>query len=367
MTECDEYRPNELLSVTTEQAGWKDEPSLLAVDPFATRTFELSSADLLRGLAELGGGRSRDGIETTLQETLDLSADEAADLFAQLVEAGLLRSGHRRESRVDAWDANGWQPALEYHEYVRDYQFIDEAVEESEHEDIEGMETEIMQTYRAQEEPPAIYREYDVDERIELPSPEDADRVSVADALSTSLFGRADPADGTLDERTLSAVLFYAFGETGTLQTEHQGPKLTKPVPSGGARHPTEGYVAVFDGAALPAGVYHYSVRDHALERLSDTAPEKPLLWGIDADPAALIGCSSVVERSMWRYREPRTYRVLLHDIGHVLETLRLTARAHGVSTMTGFKFDDDYLEELFGLEHADEPLLAYATLSTDQ
>ncbi|ELY81958.1 SagB/ThcOx family dehydrogenase [Natrinema gari] len=367
MTRTVEYTRNELLSVTTEQAGRTEEPSLLAIDPLATRTFELSSAEVLRGLAEIDGRYSRDELEETLLETLDLSADAAAALVADLIEAGFLRPADRHGSRTASWEATGWRAALEYHEYIRDYPFIDEAVENSDYEDVKGMETEIMREYRAREEPPAIYKDYDIDERIELPPVEEAERVSVADALSTSLFGRADSTRDALDARTLAAILYFAFGETGKLQTEHQGPKLRKPVPSGGARHPTEGYVAVFEAADLPAGIYHYSVREHALERLPiDTDPEKPLLWGIDSDPAALIGCTSVVERSMWRYREPRTYRVLLHDLGHVLETLRITARAAGLTTMAGFKFDDEYLEDCFGVDHAEEPLLAYAALSTD-
>lgn len=367
MAEGTKFKRNRLLSVTTEQAGRRDDPAVLAVDPYESRSFTLSNVEIVRGLSAIDDARTRDDIESTLRDVLDASETEASELFEDMVDAGFLRPVDDSEDG-DEWIENGWRDALEFYEFICDYPFIDDVVDDTEYDSPYEMEDDLMEEYVEREDVPDIYQDYETAERIELPDPEEASSVSVSEVLSTSLSTESDADCDGIDAHTLSAVLYFAFGETGKVETKYQGQFLTKTVPSGGARHPSEGYVAVFDVDDVPAGIYHYSVRHHALERVSDdTDPQIPEIPKADFEPSAIIGVASMVGRNMWRYREPRTYRVLFHDAGHVLETLRLVSRSYGCTTLSGFKFDDEWFERYFGLDTGKEPLFAYVALDDER
>lgn len=65
----------------------------------------------------------------------------------------------------------------------------------------------------------------------------------------------------------------------------------------------------------------------------------------------------------MWRYREPRSYRVVLNDLGHLSETVRLVATALGTEVYFGHGFIDSALEDLIGVNGAEEPALRFVAL----
>jgi len=168
----------------------------------------------------------------------------------------------------------------------------------------------------------------------------------------------------SIDLGQISTLLYASFGETGWVEFPHQGRFLLKTSPSGGARHPTEAYVYSID-TELPQGLYHYSVAENALVRLPQKVEPDLLLdaaYELRTGPhfpvRLVVVLTSVVARSMWRYREPRSYRVLLNDVGHVLETLKIVAKAVGLETYFGHGFHDDQLEQLLGVSSAEEPAL---------
>ncbi len=47
--------------------------------------------------------------------------------------------------------------------------------------------------------------------------------------------------------------------------------------------------------------------------------------------PQALIVVTAVFARNMYRYREPRTFRTVFMDVGHLLGTFEMVASALGV------------------------------------
>lgn len=354
---------NQLTSITTEQAGWSSDPSLIVVNPYKTGTFELSDVDILKCLLEIDTRETRVEIESRLGKRLEISEEATAELFEGALTAGLLRSVGV-EDGANQWLESSWYGAFQYHMYIRDYPFIDNIVSETEYENVYEMEESFMSSYSEEKPAPPVYKKVDRDRRINLPSPSEELPISFSEAIETSLYETSGSKAATLDCEMLSNILFFSFGETGDVEFPHQGRKLLKAVPSGGARHPTEGYLVVFKDGEIPAGCYHYSVRTHSLDQLSDDKPKKPRIIGTDFDPVAIIGCSSTIERSMWRYREPRTYRVLYHDVGHILESLRLISRGYGLSTLARCKFNDDFLEQWFGRDYFSDPIMAYMAIA---
>lgn len=127
----------------------------------------------------------------------------------------------------------------------------------------------------------------------------------------------------------LSKILDYTFGAFGTLKGKH-GVFLHKISPSGGARHPSEGLVVLSENLDhIPAGIYSYDFSEKALV---DSEPEdvKALILDRFKNCKAAIIVRSRVERPMWRYREPRSYRPIVVDAGHIVETARLLCDHYG-------------------------------------
>src|SRR5437867_6654996 len=78
------------------------------------------------------------------------------------------------------------------------------------------------------------------------------------------------------------------------------------------------------------AGVYHYALREHALEQrcVLSKAAWSTLAAGLPAS-AFLVGLTSVHWREAWKYGE-RAYRYCQHDAGHALGALCFAAAALG-------------------------------------
>ncbi len=98
--------------------------------------------------------------------------------------------------------------------------------------------------------------------------------------------------------------------------------------PSSGDLHPTEGYLFLpaLEGVSATAGLWHYEVYGHALERRT---PIPEAVWaGLTAGlPAGgfLVGLSSIAWRESWKYGE-RALRYCHLDVGHALGALALSA-----------------------------------------
>lgn len=314
----------------------------------------------------------RSDIEAFAEREYDLDPEESADLVGRLVDDGFLvgrdSAAADLEARAAEWEQYNWDDAVDYYLNVLDFPFAD-------YNDPEGIrqERDRMASYREEEEPPDVYRTYEDAEEVPLPDPDAIDEEpSLSDGLRYALLpGNTHDADRQVDETLLSTLLFYTFGQTGTISSEIQGEFITRTSPSGGARHPTEAYVAAFDVDGVEPGLYHYSVKNHALERLAggdvrDRLEEHvPELVGYPLSPSFVVLFTAVVERSMWRYREPRTYRVIHHDIGHLMETLRVACNCFDLSSHFNFGFDDSGVESLLPHDPLDEPVFAYGVVGT--
>jgi len=60
----------------------------------------------------------------------------------------------------------------------------------------------------------------------------------------------------------------------------------------------------------------------------------------------------------MWRYRDSRSYRVILIDVGHVLMNFRACCEALGLAYFCGQGFSDSALCSLLDLDQEAEPAM---------
>lgn len=81
------------------------------------------------------------------------------------------------------------------------------------------------------------------------------------------------------------------------------------------------------------------------------------------SDCAALLIYTAVPARTRWRYERSRAYRDILIELGHVSQTVLLTATALGLGAVTATAMRDRELEDLLGCDPTAEPALAVTAL----
>jgi SagB-type dehydrogenase family enzyme len=129
--------------------------------------------------------------------------------------------------------------------------------------------------------------------------------------------------------------------------------------PSSGNLHPTECYLVTgpIDGWSSRGGVYHYVSETHTLEARC-RFPAATLQAALDGQPSGtfLVALTSIPWREAWKYGE-RAFRYCLHDAGHALAALSLSAALLGwrleiipgwshraIAKMLGLDRDADFL-----------------------
>jgi len=190
---------------------------------------------------------------------------------------------------------------------------------------------------------PDPFRTYAGSERVALPLHANRIQTAYADLYHP---GRVRPAALTL--KNLSALLELSLG-LSSWKVYGATRWALRNNPSSGNLHPTEGYL-VFPGMPdLPAGVYHYHVYRHSLERRCavDT------LDAIDED-RFLVGLSSLHWREAWKYGE-RAWRYCQLDVGHAIAAVRYSASTLGWSVKLLDGWSDAQIAATLGIDHGDD------------
>lgn len=132
--------------------------------------------------------------------------------------------------------------------------------------------------------------------------------------------------------------------------------------------YPAEIYLLTRNDTAIPAGIYNYQVKDHALVQVwqsySWSALQAACLWhpALERTHIALI-VTAVFYRSAWRYGD-RAYRRICLDIGHLLGNVELAANIHDFRAHFIGGFVDAQMNELLYLDPEQEGVLAVVALA---
>jgi len=137
--------------------------------------------------------------------------------------------------------------------------------------------------------------------------------------------------------------------------------------PSAGALFPLEVYAIVLQEGAIPAGVYHYDVRRHGLQRVSGGPSPTDLqhavfVDGLVATSGVTFVIAAVFARAKIKYGE-RGYRFALLEAGHVAQSFALAAVALGLGSCTIGGFVDDRVHELLDVDGVDEAALSLVSV----
>jgi len=165
----------------------------------------------------------------------------------------------------------------------------------------------------------------------------------------------------------LSVMLKYSCGLQDIVRGE--GEVRLRAQPSGGARFPLEVYVlSLKKGNEISPGVYHYNVKQHALDTLrirnfsgEDIVHLLTYPWAKDCSMALII--TAVFNRCAMKYGE-RAYRYALLEAGHIGQGVYLTGASRGVG-VTGMGGTRDLaLHNLLDIDGTQESLVYALMLS---
>lgn len=219
--------------------------------------------------------------------------------------------------------------------------------------------------------PPMLHDRGNAQARIALAGSE---RMAFDEILDARTTCRNFDTDKRLPLAQLAWVLERTFGTRGQVHGADDFDVLKKTSPSGGALHPTECYLIVRKVEGLQPGLYHYRAGDHALQPLPldealvladagrhASAQGKNALdflawiavggqqWFADAPVLCVL--APRFERNFWKYRNhPKAYRVCILDIGHLSQTLLLSATEQGLGSYITAAINEADIERAFGL-----------------
>jgi SagB-type dehydrogenase family enzyme len=171
-------------------------------------------------------------------------------------------------------------------------------------------------------------------------------------------------SNNPLAESELSKLLYFSWGMTTTVPNPLGDVFVRKTSPSGGSLHPIEVYPIVLNVDGVPRGCYHYSVRRHGLELLSN---EDARTWIVDAcgdqtwvaEAAVIFVCTAFLPRTSWKYDYSRVARAAISEIGYTGQSAFLTATWLGLGAFTTAALRDEIFENKLGLDPAREPVFS--------
>jgi len=180
-------------------------------------------------------------------------------------------------------------------------------------------------------------------------------RMSLAGAIARRESVRSYSAEPlTLED--LSALLWSTQGVRRVLRRDC----ALRTVPSAGARHALETYVAAIRVEGLAAGLYRYLPVDGRLEQLSiddeigSKAAHACLRQRFVAGSAATFFWTTIPERMEWRY-DLAAHKVIAIEAGHVCQNLYLVCTALGAGACAIAAYDQAACDRLLGVDGEEE------------
>jgi SagB-type dehydrogenase family enzyme len=164
----------------------------------------------------------------------------------------------------------------------------------------------------------------------------------------------------TGEPMTLTQLSYLLWCTQGVKSVRGRRYATLRTVPSGGARHPFECYLALQNVEGLEDGLYHYLPMTHRIELLGCPADLKGFIsrslcgqdWACRANAVFYYSC--VFYRAEWRYGI-WAHAPILMDSGHVTENLYLAATSIGLGGCAVAAVDPGAANEQLGLDGEEE------------
>jgi putative peptide maturation dehydrogenase len=176
-----------------------------------------------------------------------------------------------------------------------------------------------------------------------------------------------DPA-AVLSAADFATMLRRVWGAFGTRELAPGAVAVKKNSPAGGGLHAVEAYVLVQRVEGVAPGLYHYLSMRHALEPLQALAPADAaalahrFVAGQDwfRDAPAMVVMTARFDRLFWKYRRhTKAWRVVHLDVGHLSQTMYLSATELGLGAFVTAAINDRVVEQALALPPLREGAIA--------
>jgi SagB-type dehydrogenase family enzyme len=201
------------------------------------------------------------------------------------------------------------------------------------------------------------------------PAPEGAERIDLVSHAELSVGSM--PLNVVIDRRrsrrsytdealTLEELSFLLWATQGVREIARGGVSAMRTVPSAGARHPFETYLAVQRVDGLAAGLYRYLPLDHALVKLrEDAGLASRVARGCNsqmfvAQAAVTFIWTVIPYRSEWRYSFI-SHKVIAIDVGHLCQNLYLASEAIGAGACGIAAYEQAEMDRIMGVDGVEE------------
>ncbi len=164
----------------------------------------------------------------------------------------------------------------------------------------------------------------------------------------------------TPESISMTELSFLLYTTQGVKEVVGEGYATRRPVPSAGARHPFETYLALNRVEDLTPGIYRYLPLNHQLLFLEETDQLPDLLATANlgqrfvGQAAGVFIWSCIPYRAEWRYMD-HGHKNMLLDAGHICQNLYLAAEALGLGTCAIGAYDQAAMDALLELDGVDE------------
>lgn len=184
----------------------------------------------------------------------------------------------------------------------------------------------------------------------------DCGHLSVLDALKNRKTRRSF-SDESL---TLEELSFLLWSSQGVKKIVNKGYATLRTVPSAGARHSFETYLAIFNVESLDKGFYRYLPLEHKLlflysiddmdNRLIDATFNQKFV----SNSAVTFIWSTIPYRMEWRY-DVAAAKLIALDAGHVCQNLYLAAESISAGVCAIAAYDQDKMDDLLQVDGKNE------------
>jgi putative peptide maturation dehydrogenase len=269
--------------------------------------------------------------------------------------------------RRDAALAEGdWEPAAAVFHFATRLTNVDLALSDDDAEIARKADAAAARFVERHGPPPPHFHSLAADGALELPLVRGEG--SLYDSLSARRTARSFDGARPLPGDEFALLLYEVFGCRAYSAIRPEIVVLRKASPSGGGLHPVEVYPVIRNVDGFEPGIYHYAVRDHALEPVVSmtqleaagaiSAFTTGQRWFSDA--AAAFVLTARFRRNFWKYRRhPKAYATLLLDAGHLSQTLYLVSTDLGLGAFFTNLVDAGRIEDELGLDGYAEGALA--------
>lgn len=208
---------------------------------------------------------------------------------------------------------------------------------------------------------PPVFKEYPGVAKIPLPPIVRRDSMAIEQAIAQRRSVR-DYADRALQLDELNRLLHYTTG----INDSRWGSGL-RSTPSSGALYPVETYLVIHAVEGVARGIYHYNVRDHALEQMRagdfrQSITDAALGQEFFGKAGVVFVLTGVFQRARWKYQD-RAYRYTMLEAGHIGQNIYLVATALGLGACAVGAFWDNEVNQLIQVDGKQEATLYLLTV----